>query len=89
MYFEKLFKVSTANAKTKARAMMIKVVVWLIAIIVVIMAVAKFYSYLSARYACHTQWVESSIDYKYTLRGGCLLKIDDGWIPAKNYRIGS
>jgi len=63
---------------------------WLFAIVAIIIAVIMLFkvgSYYSARYACHTQWVESSIDYKYTMRGGCLIYRDDGWVPAKNYRI--
>lgn len=49
--------------------------------------VAKFISYGLNRYECHSKWVESNIEYKYTLRGGCLLKLGKGWIPEKNYRI--
>lgn len=63
---------------------------WLIYITIVVLLfglIFKTISYASARYACHTQWVESGIEYKYTLRGGCLLKLDKGWLPAKNYRV--
>ena len=63
---------------------------WFLAIVAVILLVvtlSKIISYTSARYACHTQWVESNIDYKYTMRGGCLIYRNDGWIPSNNYRV--
>ena len=50
-------------------------------------AISAVISYSFERYACHTQWLESAIPYKYTFRGGCLLQIDDGWLPAGNYRV--
>lgn len=38
-------------------------------------------------YDCDSEWRESSIAYKYTLRGGCLLSRNGAWIPAKNFRV--
>jgi len=61
-----------------------------IIIVVAVISIGLFFKgidYLSSRYACHTQWQESGIDYKYTLRGGCLLKRGQGWIPANNFRV--
>lgn len=89
MYFKNLFSLNKGVAKAAFKALMLKVLMYLSIIAVLIVLLAKTISYASARYACHTQWVESGINYKYTLRGGCLLKVKDGWIPANNYRIGS
>lgn len=59
----------------------------LIALLVVVAVLTKLADYAANRYECHSAWVESNIDYKYTVRGGCLLKRNDVWIPAKNFRI--
>lgn len=72
---------------SKVKTMALKCALLLLAIVIGITAVFKIYSYASARYACHVQWQESGIDYKYTLRGGCLLKRGDGWIPSGNFRV--
>lgn len=61
--------------------------IYLVLFIIAINLITLLASYVSSRYACHTQWVESGIDYKYTLRGGCLLNRNGGWIPAANYRV--
>lgn len=66
---------------------MIKAAVIILLAIIAVGSLFKGIDYLSSRYACHTQWWESGIDYKYTLRGGCLLKRGKGWIPAKNFRV--
>lgn len=87
MKLKDLLSIPVGSIKSVFKAMMIKVTLWLLAIIVLIVVGVKSVDYLSERYACHTQWVESSIEYKYTLRGGCLLKLDGGWLPAKNYRV--
>ena len=47
----------------------------------------NIYDYAINRYACHIEWRESDIEYKYTYRGGCLLKLDKGWIPAVRFRV--
>lgn len=44
-------------------------------------------TYAKARFACHTRWVDSSIESKYTIRGGCLVKHEGSWIPERNFRI--
>ncbi len=83
----KLLSSSTGSVKGMIKAAIIKVCIYLLIIVMLIVAGVKLVGYASARYACHTQWVESSIEYKYTLRGGCLLKLDGGWLPSKNYRV--
>jgi hypothetical protein len=69
------------------KSYLIKVAVIIVLVIIAIGVIFKTISYSSSRYACHVQWVESGIEYKYTLRGGCLLKRGTGWIPAKNFRV--
>ena len=66
---------------------MIKAGLIILGVIIAVGSVFKAIDYASSRYACHIQWQESRIDYKYTLRGGCLLKRGEGWIPAKNFRV--
>jgi len=80
-------KIMSGGAISMVKRAVIKCVLLLIAVIICITAVFKVYSYASAQYACHIQWQESGIKYKYTLRGGCLLKRGDGWIPSKNFRV--
>lgn len=58
-----------------------------ILILVLIFGSFKLFDYASARYACHSRWVDSSIQSQYTLRGGCLVKYQDTWIPEGNFRI--
>ncbi len=65
----------------------LKYALWMLMIIICITSAFKTFNYASARYACHVQWKESAIEYKYTLRGGCLLKRGDGWIPSGNFRV--
>lgn len=83
----KMLNLTKDSAKAFMRAVLLKLIIYIVLIIASIVAVMKVASYVSARYACHTQWVESSLEYKYTLRGGCLLKLENGWLPAKNYRV--
>ena len=75
------------NPKNVIKGYLFKIAFIIIAVIIVIALIFKSINYASSRYACHVQWQESSIEYKYTLRGGCLLKRGNGWIPAKNYRV--
>lgn len=82
-----VMNISTGAAKSAIKAAIIKVGIYLLAIVLIIVAFTKTVGYASARYACHNQWVDSSINYKYTLRGGCLLELNGGWLPAKNYRV--
>jgi hypothetical protein len=44
-------------------------------------------SYLLNRYECHSSWVDSSVESKYTVRGGCLVKREEAWVPAANFRV--
>ena len=62
-------------------------IISLVLLVLVITFTIKLIDYSSSRYACYTQWVDSSIESKYTLRGGCLVKYNDDWIPAKNFRV--
>lgn len=80
-------KIMSGGVISVVKGAAIKFLLLTILVIIGITAVFKTYSYISARYACHIQWQESGIDYKYTLRGGCLLKRGDGWIPSKNFRV--
>lgn len=47
----------------------------------------KLIDYAASRYSCHARWVDSSIESKYTLRGGCLIQYKGTWIPEGNFRI--
>lgn len=76
-----------AEAKNFVKGYLLKIALIILAVIILVGSIFKGISYASSRYACHTQWVESGIEYKYTLRGGCLLKRGDGWLPAKNFRV--
>ena len=82
-----IFSKGTEYAKDAAKGFVAKICLTVLAIVIVINVVFKAYDYGIARYECHTAWVESGIDYKYTLRGGCLLKRGEYWIPAKNFRV--
>ncbi len=37
-------------------------------------------------YSCTKTWNMSNTPSHYTMMTGCMIKIDDKWIPAKNYR---
>jgi len=80
-------KILSGGVISVVKGAAIKFLLLAIAVIIGITVVFKVISYSSARYACHIQWQESGIEYKYTLRGGCLLKRGDGWIPSKNFRV--
>lgn len=83
-----MLKSLTSNkVKGVVKGYLVKGVLIIILVIVSIGSIFKAIDYISSRYACHVQWEESGIEYKYTLRGGCLLKRGTGWIPAKNYRV--
>lgn len=62
-------------------------IISLVLLVLVITFTIKLIDYSLSRYACYTQWVDSSIESKYTLRGGCLVKYNNDWIPAKNFRV--
>ena len=48
------------------KTIVIKYILWLAMIVICITLAFKAFSYSSARYACHVQWQESGIEYKYT-----------------------
>ena len=61
---------------------------WMLTGLVVCLVVLKLlFGYASDRYACHVKWLDSSIESKYTIRGGCLVNHDGEWIPAEVFRI--
>jgi len=62
-------------------------VIALVLLMLMVVGLIKLIDYSAARYACHTRWVDSTIESKYTLRGGCLVKHKDSWIPERNFRI--
>lgn len=64
-----------------------KIIGILVLITALFISVNVIIRYVSGTYECYSQWSESNIEYKYTLRGGCLLNRNDGWLPAKNFRI--
>lgn len=73
--------------KQKIKRWLVKKVLIRCAIILfAIMAVFKAFSYASSTWECRSQWMDSGMDYRYTLRGGCMVKPDEYWIPSKNYR---
>lgn len=37
-------------------------------------------------YSCAKTWNMSNTPSQYTVVTGCMIKIDDKWVPAKNYR---
>ncbi len=37
-------------------------------------------------YSCTKTWDMSNTPSHYTIMTGCMIKIDDKWIPARNYR---
>ena len=37
-------------------------------------------------YSCTKTWNMSNTPSQYSIMTGCMIKIDDKWIPAKNYR---
>ena len=82
-----LLKKGKEYAKGAFTGALSKFVFFIIAMVIIINIIVKAYEYGVARYECHATWQESGIDYKYTFRGGCALKIGKGWIPAKNYRV--
>lgn len=84
--FKKFFSFTGDTLKATIKAALLKVGLFLLMLVIAITAITQLYSYSSARYACYSQWVDSSIKSKYTLRGGCLVKVKDNWIPSGNYR---
>ncbi len=73
--------------KSIVRVLILKGVAILLGIVFVCWFFVNLYDYGTGRYACYVEWSESSIEYKYTYRGGCLLNLDKGWIPANKYRV--
>ena len=80
-------KTSTSAAKDVLKGVVLKVSIAIVLIIVVISLIFSSLNYVSGRYACYVKWEESGIESKYTLRGGCLLKRGEGWLPAANFRV--
>lgn len=37
-------------------------------------------------YSCEKTWSMSNTPSNYDIFTGCMIKVDDKWIPAKNYR---
>jgi hypothetical protein len=35
---------------------------------------------------CKAKWEGSGFDYEYGIWSGCRIKVDDKWLPEKNYR---
>jgi hypothetical protein len=64
-----------------------RLIILTIVVFVAYKAIVVGYNYLVGRYSCHSAWNESGMDYKYTLRGGCLLQKDNIWIPDRNLRM--
>jgi len=54
--------------------------------LVILMVVIKGCNYGADSWACRSQWLNSGMDYRYGLRSGCMIKPDEYWIPANNYR---
>lgn len=52
--------------------------------VILLFAAARF---AAGSYDCWAQWGDSNMQYKFTMRAGCKIKTNDGWIPASNYRV--
>lgn len=91
MKLKNLFKTgldtSVESVKGMFWAAVIKISIWVVGIVIVIVIGVKTFNYLGDRYACHAQWVDSSVESKFTYRGGCLVNVEGGWIPATSYRV--
>lgn len=64
-----------------------KIAIYAVCALALLVIVAKSISYASNRYSCHSKWVDSSIESKYTIRGGCLVNYKGDWIPSENFRL--
>ena len=78
----------TVNAiKKSIKGYLVKILSIILMVVISLWIVFGVISYGASRYSCHTQWQESEIAYKYTVKGGCLVRRGDGWIPAENFRV--
>lgn len=60
---------------------------WFVALVIAILVASWAIKYAANRYTCHSKWVDSSIESKYTIRGGCLVNYKGDWIPSENFRV--
>lgn len=61
---------------------------WVFAALVAVILLASWgIKYAENRYTCYSKWVDSSIESKYTVRGGCLVNYKGDWIPSENFRV--
>lgn len=73
--------------KNKLKVWFVKKVIIKVVFAILILFVAyRTIGYASGSWECRSQWIESGMDYKYSLRGGCMVMPEKHWIPAKNYR---
>ncbi|NIB43764.1 hypothetical protein HBA55_29450 [Pseudomaricurvus alkylphenolicus] len=66
----------------------IKAALILVSVVVLGAMTVKAASHAYDSWSCHQQWKDSGMEYKYTVGGGCLLRQDQFWKPARNYRGG-
>ena len=64
-----------------------KALKWVLPAVVVIFLVYRTIDFATGSWECRVHWTESGMDYKYKIGAGCMIKPDQFWIPAKNYRI--
>lgn len=63
-----------------------KIMVYITGALLILLVLSRIWSYVMGSWSCGAEWKESGMEYKYSLRGGCMVKPKDHWIPAKNYR---
>ncbi|WP_417537051.1 hypothetical protein [Marinomonas sp.] len=66
-----------------------KMPIWATVLIILLFVFFAFKAigYAQNRYTCYAKWADSTIESKYTIRGGCLIKHNDNWIPSEVYRV--
>lgn len=42
--------------------------------------------YAVDQYTCNSKWAMSGTPTNYSVTTGCMIKVDNKWIPEKNYR---
>lgn len=42
--------------------------------------------FVAKQYTCTSKWAMSGTPSNYSVATGCMIKVDNKWIPEKNYR---
>jgi len=80
-------KLKLSLKKKAIKFVLIKLAIILVPVCLAIFLTNRAMDYVVGNWECRVNWKESGMEYKYKFGAGCMIKPDQFWIPAKNYRI--